>query len=225
MMSSARKKRFSHGRDCGFWSKQMKRRFDICVIGAGPTGSAFAILMARKGARVALVEKSDFRAFRLGERLPPPARCALPALGCEPDLFEQTCIESPGNTSRWISRCALFKSYLEHPDGFGLNLSRGAFDRALFAQAERAGASVFEHTGFVDATRAVGGGWTIMVRAGQVTKSLSAKLVVDASGRTSAFARRQGGSSSRGMSDANHSPASTSALGPTHLSSAVHQSC
>src|SRR5262245_25244739 len=151
----------------------MPPRFDVCVLGAGPAGSAFAILMARKGARVALVEKSDFQAFRPGEHLPPTARGALRALGCEPDLFEPACIESPGILSRWMSRRPLFKSYLDHPDGFGLNLARATFDRALCAQAERAGAVLFAPASLADAAKAAVG-WDLVLRTEEGPQPLSA---------------------------------------------------
>ena len=36
------------------------RRFDVLVIGAGPAGSVAALVLARGGARVALVDKARF---------------------------------------------------------------------------------------------------------------------------------------------------------------------
>ena len=48
----------------------MPSRFDICVLGGGLAGSAFAILIARRGARVALIEKTRFDRLRAGEHLP-----------------------------------------------------------------------------------------------------------------------------------------------------------
>src|SRR5262245_44615297 len=117
----------------------MTARFDVCVFGGGVAGSAFAILMARRGARGAPVEKTRFEGFRAGEPLPPPARGALRALGCDADLFDGSAIESPGILSRWMMSTPLFKPYAGHPEGLGLNLSRRRFDEALFKQAERAG--------------------------------------------------------------------------------------
>ena len=56
---------------------------DFIVVGGGPAGSAISILLAMSGARVALVEKGNYHAFRIGEHLPPAVRGALSALGCE----------------------------------------------------------------------------------------------------------------------------------------------
>src|ERR1700742_3564747 len=36
------------------------RRFDVCIVGAGPAGSAAAYLLARQGRSVALVDRATF---------------------------------------------------------------------------------------------------------------------------------------------------------------------
>lgn len=166
-------------------------RFDLCVLGGGVAGSAFAILMARRGARVALVEKTCFQTLRAGEHLPPQARGALRALGCEADLFGGSVIESPGILSRWIGHAALFKPYIGHAEGLGLNLTRRDFDAALFRQAQRAGVTTYQGASLANAARG-NGAWEVALQAGEERLSLRAQRVVDASGRTSVFARRQG---------------------------------
>jgi flavin-dependent dehydrogenase len=169
----------------------MITRFDLCILGGGLAGSALSILMACKGARVALVEKTRFEGFRVGEHLPPVARGALRALGCQAELFDGSFIESPGILSRWISHAVLFKPYIGHPDGLGLNLSRRHFDQALFRQAQRAGAVAHEGACLMDAVRQPGG-WELSLRVSEAVLTLRARCVVDATGRTSVFARRQG---------------------------------
>ena len=168
----------------------MVLRFDIAVLGGGPAGSALAILMARRGARVALVEKSEFGAFRPGEHLPPTATGALAALGCEEELFAGTVVESPGILSDWGTELPLYKSYVGGPEGLGLNLDRVAFDRALFALAGRCDVTLFERARLVSAARE-GARWELNLRTAAGPLSIAAALVADATGRTAAFARRQ----------------------------------
>jgi flavin-dependent dehydrogenase len=169
----------------------MTTRFDMCVLGGGPAGCALAILMARRGARVALVEKTGFETFRPGEHLPPRARGALRALGCEAHVFDGAWIDSPGILSRWIAPASLFKPYVGDPDGLGLNLSRRQFDQALFRQAARAGVVTHERAALTGAARDQDG-WTLTLRTAEGPRALAARLVADASGRSSIFARRQG---------------------------------
>jgi flavin-dependent dehydrogenase len=169
----------------------MISRYDLCVLGGGLAGSAFAILMVRRGARVALVEKTRFDSFRPGEHLPPSARGALRALGCEAALFDGSFIDSPGILSGWVAQAAVFKPYIGHPEGLGLNLSRRQFDEALFRQAERSGVTTYRDAGIVVTERAKHG-WTLSFPTADGTLELHARRIADATGRISVFARRQG---------------------------------
>lgn len=187
---------------------------DVCVLGGGPAGSAFAILMARRGARVALLEKTAFAAPRCGEHLPPRARGALRTLGCKPRLLSEIAVASPGILTRWSTHAPIFKRYAGHADGTGLNLTRHRFDAALFNQAQVAGA--ITHTGATLAhAEHLNGAWELSFRVhaeagrgastddeisarrsaqshdGSVTLCLRADRVVDGTGRAAVFARRQ----------------------------------
>lgn len=168
----------------------MRGHYDFCVLGGGPAGSAFAILMARRGARVALVEKTAFETPRAGEHVPPHACGALRALGCEADLFAESAIASPGILTRWRTRAPLFKRYVGGIEGLGLNLTRHRFDAALFSQARRAGAVTYTGAVLRQAERAASA-WELSFRADDL-RALRADRVIDASGRASVFARRQG---------------------------------
>ena len=53
---------------------------DFLVLGGGPAGSAFAILAARAGASVALIERRGYDKPRPGEHLDGSVRGALDAL-------------------------------------------------------------------------------------------------------------------------------------------------
>jgi flavin-dependent dehydrogenase len=169
----------------------MKARFDICVLGGGLSGSAFAILMAQRGARVALIEKTRFDLFRAGEHLSPGARGVLRALGCESAPFCGSFVDSPGILSRWIAQVAVFKPYIGHPEGLGLNLSRRRFDEALFTQAGQCGVMTYRDASFVHTERTKHG-WSLSFSGGSAMVELHAQRVVDATGRISVFARRQG---------------------------------
>src|SRR3954466_13649894 len=60
------------------------RRFDVLVLGAGPAGSVAALVLARGGARVALVDKARFpRAKACGDLVGPRGVQLLSELAIE----------------------------------------------------------------------------------------------------------------------------------------------
>ena len=66
---------------------------DAVVVGAGPAGSTAAIVLARGGARVALVDKATFgRDKACGDLVGPRALALLVALG----LSRPACASTPG---------------------------------------------------------------------------------------------------------------------------------
>ncbi len=168
----------------------MSVEVEVAVLGGGPAGSALSILMARRGARVALVEKSDFGTFRPGEHLPSGATGALAALGCGAKLFSGVLVESPGILSDWGTDVPLYKPYAGGTEGLGLNLDRVSFDRALFLLAGSCGVTLVEQASLVSAVREHAR-WTVTLNTAAGPLTLTAALVVDATGRTAAFARRQ----------------------------------
>src|SRR5262249_29307268 len=86
---------------------------------------------------------------------------------------------------------AVFKPYIGHPEGLGLNLSRRQFDDALFRQAGRSGVTTYRDAGIVDTERAKHG-WKLSFPGGNARLELYARSVADATGRISVVARPQG---------------------------------
>jgi 2-polyprenyl-6-methoxyphenol hydroxylase-like FAD-dependent oxidoreductase len=165
------------------------KHFDLAVIGGGPAGAALAILMAKRGGRVALIEKSGYGLFRPGEHLPPQARGALTALGAtQADLADCAC-DSAGILSDWGAALPLFKRYPGGLEGLGLNLDRARFDAALFALAGRNGAVCLGRTRLV-AAEWLKSLWHLSLANADGAIELTADVVADASGRAAAFARR-----------------------------------
>ena len=116
---------------------------DVLVIGGGPAGSACAIRLARGGARVAIVEASDFSRFRIGETLEPSVRPLLATLGMEVGVDCRWLAPSTGVVAAWGQPSSTHRPSILNPYGRGWRIDRTTFDHVLFDQARQAGALAF----------------------------------------------------------------------------------
>jgi flavin-dependent dehydrogenase len=163
----------------------------IAVIGGGPAGSAFALLLAQAGHDVILFESGTRPGggWKIGEGLPPSASRVLQTLGVTERFSEGGHLPSYGNRSAWGSPEMSEYDFLFDPYGHGWHLDRERFDRMLLDAAEEAGASVRAGCTVVDAQRRAAGGWNVTLANGE---RITADVLADATGRKSWLGRRLG---------------------------------
>ncbi len=162
---------------------------DVVVAGAGPAGSAAAIVLARAGHRVLL---ADPRAgapprFKIGETVPAIVAAALRDLGIGADRIDASgAIRCTGTAAAWGGGPLLRRDAIADPYGHGWHVDRPRFDALLLAKARDAGAQVRRARVTVRAVDE----HAVRVHVG--AEEVSCRWIVDASGRQAAIARSLG---------------------------------
>lgn len=161
---------------------------DVLVLGAGPAGAVAALTLARRGRRVMLIDSGSKAHRALGDVMPPGAWPHLAKLGAQSVFNVHRHLRSWQQSSSWGSARLATRDLSFHPHGCAWHLDREVFDADLLAAARDAGAICVLGERFRGAI-ATRSGWEIEL---QISGHLAARFVVDASGRSSAFARQIG---------------------------------
>jgi flavin-dependent dehydrogenase len=166
---------------------------DVAVVGGGPAGSAVAIGCASRGLRVVLLERDVFALERPGETLHPGVESLLAQLGIADRLPQVTGARHPGIWVEWGSP-RRFEPYGSDEQGpwSGFQVSRADFDTLLLVRAREVGAEVRLRCAGISPMIAEGKLRGIVTSDGPLT----ARIVVDASGRSRWLGRAIGVESS-----------------------------
>jgi len=160
---------------------------DILVCGAGPAGSIAALVLARAGARVRLLDRARFPRDKLcGDTVNPGAMAILRRLGIEAAAAEGLAVDGMIVTGESGVRCEG-----RYGDGRqGRSLRRHTLDAALVGAAAQAGALVEEgvlvHGPMVDGQRVRG---LVVAGADGRPRYMTAPMVIAADGASSRIAR------------------------------------
>jgi flavin-dependent dehydrogenase len=170
--------------------------FDVAVAGGGPAGAATARRLALKGWRVLLLERSQFAALRIGESLTPAVQRELCELGVWADFLALQPLPSWGTASIWGEAAQQTHSHVFSPYGCGWHVNRRRFDHMLARTAVSAGACVREGS-TLRRSEYRDGLWQLQVTAqssgtGTEIGTMSARVLVDATGRSAHVARTLG---------------------------------
>ncbi|MGH8112265.1 MAG: NAD(P)/FAD-dependent oxidoreductase [Rhodanobacteraceae bacterium] len=157
---------------------------DVLVIGGGPGGSTISTLLARRGWRVTMLEKSGHPRFHIGESLLPANMPIFEEIGALEKLRAigrlKLGVDFPRDDG---SYCTFrFDRALGDTPPWSFQVVRSQMDQVLFEHARANGVDAHEqarveHVGF-DA-----GGVTAHVDAHGAKSGLRARYLVDASGR------------------------------------------
>jgi 2-polyprenyl-6-methoxyphenol hydroxylase-like FAD-dependent oxidoreductase len=162
-------------------------RCDALVAGAGPAGSIAALELSRAGLRVVVADRMDQSTPKIGESLPGVGLRLLRSLRVDVSEFGTAHRKIGGNMTCWGAEELEATDFIADPDGPGWRLSRHRFDSQLLAAARQAGAL---HSAFhVDLVARQSETWECRTSPGE---SITARWLIDATGRSSHIARRLG---------------------------------
>ena len=177
--------------------------FDVAVIGGGPAGSTAAILLAKAGRKVVLIERDEFPRFHIGESLLPFSMDTLDRLGVLDKMGSAGFLPKHG---AWvISGCGKREVKFYFKNGFGLaknsrtpkhttafQVTRAEFDHLLLERARECGAAVRTRAEVTE-VREQPDRISMDIRdVDGKTTSLEAAFVIDCSGRHSLLGTRHG---------------------------------
>jgi flavin-dependent dehydrogenase len=161
--------------------------YDVAIIGGGPAGSTAAILMAKAGRKVIVLERDKFPRFHIGESLLPFSMDTFGRLGIK-DKLRTGFAEKYGGEIAEAGGEKATKFYFK--DGFGARTDRSYqvlrsdFDKMLLDHARKNGAEVHEETS-VDEVIFNADGCNLQITGRDGERELQAAYVIDASGRNS----------------------------------------
>lgn len=161
----------------------MKLDLDILVVGGGPAGSACATTLAKSGAKVAIVESSNFQDFRIGETLHGSIHPFLRKLKFSTD--DQPCLlPSPGVSSAWGHSTISSLPSILNLHGQSWRVDRRVFDKRLCDCAVEAGTVLFTNSK-VESVKRESAYWRFSIRRKEEHLMGRARFVVEATGRNS----------------------------------------
>jgi flavin-dependent dehydrogenase len=161
--------------------------YDVVIIGGGCAGASTALCLLQQGINnIAIIEKSDFSAPRIGETIQPPTAGLLKQLGAWESFLQDAHLPSLGVSSAWGTSDLDFTDFIFKAQGNGWHLDRNRFDKMMLRLALQNGARLFSQ---LQLTGALWNNGAWLLECGATT--LKAKFAVDATGRARAFAKLQ----------------------------------
>jgi len=175
----------------------MKDHYDCVVIGGGPGGCTAAALVAEAGCSTLLIEREKVPRFHVGESLMPETYWIFERLGVLPRMQQSSFVKKMSvafvSHSGAESNPFFFKEHDPRECSQTWQVERGEFDKMLFDNAAEKGAECVDETRvrdvLFDGDRAVG---VELQATNGVSKQLSCKVVVDATGQQALLANRLG---------------------------------
>ncbi len=174
----------------------MAVKYDVIVIGGGPSGSTVAARLAQRGRRVLLLEKEHFPRFHIGESLLPCSMPLFEELGVMPALVAHGFL--PKYAAEFVTADGSLTQRYAFADGLiagspsAFEVDRSELDQLLLQNAAKLGVEVREGATVTrfDISREAAA-VTVRDEAGTEAR-IAAPILIDATGQTSLMAGKLG---------------------------------
>ncbi|HEV2842229.1 MAG TPA: tryptophan 7-halogenase [Chthoniobacterales bacterium] len=168
-------------------------KVDVAVLGGGPAGTACALTLRRySDLRVAVIERGDYSGVRVGETIGPGVRPLLAYLGLWEKFIADGHRRAHATAAAWGSNEVFRQEFFFTGRGEGWHLDRCRFDRMLALAVKEAGGRMLSNCAFRSVARGKEG-WLVAARHRDGRQArISARFVIDATGRAALVARRLG---------------------------------
>ena len=172
---------------------RMSSPYEVIVIGGGPAGATVSTLLAKRGRRVLLLERSKFPRHHIGESLIPYTYFTLDKLGMLDKLRKSDFVVK--QSVQFVSSSGKDSAPFFFPDldpsewSSTWQVTRSRFDQMMLDNARENGVEVFEQAAvkqvIFENDRAVG----VEAVIGGETRRIHAPVTVDATGQSALIAR------------------------------------
>jgi flavin-dependent dehydrogenase len=156
------------------------QHFGICIIGAGPAGSALAIRLVQLGHSVCIIERAQFPRSHVGESLSPGIWPQLDLLRLRTAVAAGGFCQCPTSLVQWETNIPVRR----HFGTAGLLVDRGRFDALLVDHARANGACVMQPAVLRARTRHEEG-WRLTIEGPEGNCTIDTDFLADATGRWS----------------------------------------
>lgn len=161
------------------------------IVGAGPAGAIAALVLAKAGHNILLIDHSSPDHQRMGEVLVPSTRRIMRNLGLLERFLDDDPLPCYGNLFAWGSNELRSNTYIYDPDGHGWHVNRHRFDTILQNAASDAG-SCLRRNVLVLKTHRSQDSWQMTLRTEKGFQNIYGSFIIDATGRRCSIARNVG---------------------------------